>query len=157
MAAQPGQSLESTYSGLSVDAMAVDPFDSDRVVTGAQVGLLSEATIIVVTDSGTTATQAWTRVNQPGRVNQIAFSPDVVDLALAAVYPGSGGPDAAILYSLDGGDSWTDVAGTETFQTMAMVRWWSAEPMDAEARTGAPSSRTMMGFVGSGRRLPGPA
>ena len=110
--------------GTDTRAVAVDPDDPDRWVTGGVGAFLDNAQIVVVTNGGQSFTKPYDQGpigESGGAITDIEFSPDDSDRVVAGLFPGAFGAEA-ILVSTDGGDSWSDVPGTAGWATVA-VTW----------------------------------
>jgi hypothetical protein len=106
--------------GTDTRAVAIDPTNPDRWVTGGVGAFVDNAQIVVLTNGG----QTWAKVYEvygAGVVTDIAFDPFNTQRAVAGMFPAAFGTKA-ITRSTNGGASWTDVAGTAGWATRA-VAW----------------------------------
>ncbi len=106
--------------GTDTRAIAVDPTDATRWLTGGVGSFQDNAQIVVLTDGG----QSFSKVYETygaGSVQDIAFDPGNPQRVIAGMSPAAFGTKA-LIRSLDGGNTWTDVAGTSGWATRA-VAW----------------------------------
>lgn len=119
----PGETLEPTawHADIGTDtrALAVDPSDPTRWLSGGVGSFFDNAQVIVLTQSGQQFAKVWENYGS-GRVEAISFSPFEPTLVLAGLYPAGFGNEA-ILRSTNGGDTWTEVPGTVGWSTRAIT------------------------------------
>lgn len=119
----PGETLKPTaYTadiGVTTYAFAVDPTDPDRWVTGGVGAFFDNAQIAVLTNGGDDFFKAYEMFGA-GQVSTIEFDPHVPNRVLAGMFPAGFG-SAALVGSIDGGDTWLDIAGTAGWATRAIA------------------------------------
>lgn len=122
-AGAPGQTVTPTSwvadIGTDTRAIAVDPVDSTRWVTGGVGAFLDNARIIVLTNDGANFAIAY-EVLGAGVVQDIQFDPNDGSKLVAGIFPAGFGNEA-IIRSSDGGDNWIEVAGTAGWATRAVA------------------------------------
>ena len=109
--------------GTGTRAVAVDPDDPDRWVTGGVGAFFDNGQIVVVTNNGTEFTKPYDMgaMGQGGAiVYDIEFSPFDSDRVVAGMYPGAFGNES-IITSTDGGDSWVEIPGTIGWASVAVT------------------------------------
>ncbi|RKY19758.1 MAG: hypothetical protein DRQ55_09955, partial [Planctomycetota bacterium] len=105
--------------GTATRAVAVDPTDSTRWVTGGVGAFQDNAQIAIVSNNGTSFVKTY-EVYGAGAVTDIQFDPHFVDRVMAGMFPAGFGT-AALTLSTDGGDTWNDVPGTAGWSTRAIA------------------------------------
>ena len=105
--------------GADTRALAIDPDDPTRWISGGVGAFFDNAQVRVHTGNGATANVVY-QVFGPGVVTDIQFSPHDSDRLVAGIYPGGFGNEA-ILRSSNGGNSWIDVPGTVGWATVAVA------------------------------------
>lgn len=105
--------------GTDTRAVAIDPSNTDRWVTGGVGAFLDNAQIVVLTNGGDTFAKTYER-SGAGTVQDVAFDPFDAGRLVAGIFPGSFGNEA-IIRSSNGGNSWIDVAGTAGWATRAVA------------------------------------
>ncbi len=105
--------------GTDTRAIAIDPDDSTRWVTGGVGAFFDNAQIVVLTGNGTNFVKTYEAFG-PGVVQDIAFNPSDPDHMVAGIFPANFGNEA-IIFSSNRGNSWIDVAGTVGWATRAVA------------------------------------
>jgi hypothetical protein len=105
--------------GTETRAVAIDPQDATRWVTGGVGAFQDNAQIAVVTEGGAAFTKTYDK-SGAGIVQDIEFDPSNPDKLVAGIYPGGFGIPA-IIRSSNGGDSWIEVAGTAGWASRAVA------------------------------------
>jgi len=122
-AAAPGETPVPTawHADIGTDtrALAIDPTDPTRWLTGGVGAFFDNAQIVVVSDGGRAFAKTW-EVFGAGVVQDIKFDPFVAGRVIAGVYPGGFG-NAAIIRSLNGGNTWTPIASTAGWATRSVA------------------------------------
>jgi hypothetical protein len=111
--------------GTDTRAVAIDPSNPDRWVTGGVGSFSDNAQIVVVTNGGQTFAKVY-EVFGAGVVQDIAFDPSNPLRAVAGMFPAGFGNEA-ITRSTNGGATWVDVPGTAGWATKA-VAWDPSTP-----------------------------
>jgi len=122
-AAAPGEVLLPTawhYDiGTDTRTVAVDPSNPDRWLSGGVGSFQDNAQIVVHTGAGASFAKVY-EVYGAGFVSDIEFDPGNPQRVLAGMFPAAFGTKA-ITRSLNGGATWTDVAGTSGWSTRALA------------------------------------
>ena len=105
--------------GTDTRTVAVDPADSTRWVSGGVGAFIDNAQIVVLTGNGTTAVKTFEAFGA-GRVEVVQFDPDNPNVVIAGLFPGAFSNEA-IIRSTDGGDTWTDIVGTQGWATVDLA------------------------------------
>jgi len=105
--------------GTDTRAIAVDPSDTDRWVTGGVGAFFDNAQIAVLSNGGNTFAKTY-EVFGAGSVQDIQFDPFNSDRIIAGIFPAGFGHEA-IIRSTNGGTSWIEVAGTSGWSTRAIA------------------------------------
>jgi hypothetical protein len=122
-AGAPGELLVPTAwhfdIGTDTRTIAVDPTNPGRWLSGGVGAFQDNAQIVVHTGAGANFTKVY-EVFGAGVVTDIQFDPGNPQRVLAGMFPAGFGTKA-ITRSLNGGASWTDVAGTSGWATRALA------------------------------------
>ena len=105
--------------GTDTRAIAVDPTNPDRWVTGGVGAFFDNAQIVILTNGGQTFAKVY-EVFGAGVVQDIAFDPSNPLRAVAGMFPADFGNEA-LTRSTNGGASWVDVPGTAGWATKAIA------------------------------------
>ena len=105
--------------GVDTRAVAIDPSDATRWVTGGVGAFFDNAQVYVTEQNGELFAKTYERFGA-GRVESIQFDPFAPTTVLAGLYPGGFGNEA-ILRSTDAGQNWIEIAGTTGWATRAIA------------------------------------
>lgn len=116
--------------GGHTDVIVVDPGDPERWLAGGVGSFIDNALVRVLTNGGADVTNAYEQFGG-GHVETIAFHPSDPDVMLAGISPNGFGGEG-LIRSLDRGDAWTAVSGTNDWPVIA-VAFDPADPNHAVA------------------------
>jgi hypothetical protein len=122
-AGAPGQTPTPTewHADLGTDtrAVAIDPLNPSRWVTGGVGAFFDNGQIVVLTSGGSVFTKTWEK-SGAGVVQDIRFDPNNPSKLVAGLFPSDFGV-ASILRSSTAGNSWIEVPGTAGWSTRAVA------------------------------------